>query len=796
MELVVGQLYTANGSTTNRSALSTGIDYIVVSQNIEANTSLIRIFPWIQTTVNAENLATYNLSQRTSKGMAGEQQKTSGTKFDCRGAKLNTKLYLKSSYPYLASDTSGLTLVDEKYCYEFTVPHNSDGALTELRLYCVNPTQNNNNANHSLDSTIDIKVDLPAIPRESDFSNITINYIDDTMFFNINKKNSNFNSSIRLLFTGNTSNPSDRFPIDVCSKDNRTYIEFKADTTSAQYKGVLQYNSNKIEIPLEVELTTYNGNNQVGSSVIVNATAKIKKQPPIVNAAIIDENSSTVKFTGDNTKIIKHLSRPKVTVNAAPQQEAGIKWHSISADGRTYYEQEHHFENGVSNSIIVVNAMDTRNWDNQTPYDLTTNDKWIDYEKITMSCKYCERIEQTSSTIKCRLEGTFFNNDINGAINLLTVAYRYRKQGDDWQDKWIDIDDVTINGNNFIVDTNSLRTDCGDQASWEFQFKANDILMTTSIITKQITLGLGILEIAKEFINVNGDLYIRDYPIKSINDMGNIIVNSVTSKNLFNINGEFLKSGNPSYNISENKLIVIGGNFDSIYEDIPITENTKYTISFKNRTGKVSIYLNNIWYCDILTGLETAFSSGTNTKLRLYFFGTSDGSGIYEDIMLEKGDKKTEYTPYKKYGYRTNIITVSNDSNGNSYTSTNPYETQAIPFDMIVSRLGSQLTITNTTNIHVGTSISKVLINGNILVVGDYTGSIGIQLATNRKAVIYSSFVYKTGYFSSIVISNALLDVSEGEEIFALFYIEQAGQTHYINYENGKRSWLTVEAVE
>ena len=397
--------------------------------------------------------------------------------------------------------------------------HESDGSKSvDWSWNCQTSTSGLGNLEYSGTYT------MQTIPRASSFSNVNINYIDDTMYFSIDKKSSNFTSSITLLFTGNTSNPNDRFPIDVCFKDNRTYIEFKVDTTSSQYKGVLQYNSNKTEIPLEVRLTTYNDDNQVGNSVSVNATAKIKKQPPIVSATIIDTNQTTIDFIGDNTKIIKCLSKPKVTVNAIPQQEASIKWHSISADGGTYYVQEKQFDSGITNPQITINAMDTRNWENPTLYDLSTNGQWIDYEKVTMSCKYCERIEQTSSTIKCRLEGTFFNNSINGTANTLTVAYQYRKQGDDWQNNWITITDVTISGNNFTVDIPSLRTDCSDLDSWEFQFKATDILMTTPIITKQITLGLGIVEIAKKFVNINGDLFVNDYPVITAKKIEKVVI--------------------------------------------------------------------------------------------------------------------------------------------------------------------------------------------------------------------------------------------------------------------------------
>lgn len=626
---------------------------------------------------------------------------------------------------------------------------------------------------------------MQTIPRASSFSNVNINYIDDTMYFSIDKKTSNFTSSIRLLFTGNTSNPSDRFPVDVCSKDGRTYIPFNMDTNSNQYKGILQYNSNKTEIPLEVELTTYNGNAQIGNSVSVNATAKIKKIVPTVNATIIDTNPTTVEFTGDNTKIIRYLSKPKVTINAIPYQEASIKSYSIIADGGIYYTQEKQFDSGITSPQITVNAMDTRNWDNPTLYDLSTNGKWINYEKVILNCEYCERIEQTSSTIKCKLNGSFFNNTINGTANTLALSYRYRKQGENWQDNWITIPsaDITINGNSFTYETSSLRTDCDDLNSWEFQFKANDVLMTTPIITKQITLGLGIVEIGKEFVNINGDLFVKDYPVVCTDENGTAIVGDLICKNLYNPAKSYTVNGNVYFecDIDNTKTYIFQSPYDWTLIYGIDEQGNETRVVYEESKGQAS---------RIVTFVPTP----NEVKIRCGFYTTA--SLDFNGVQLEIGDKVTDYVPFKEYGYDKNIITAGYEPNNGTITSTGKWGIYHIPLTVEVNKVGDKLSIVNG-NIRIGKNISKVLINANLLITDLTPGEIGIQLDYVTGGTICATYLTKTSsLYCPLTISNFLVDVKEGYEIKLSLYMTNENETHQIDGSNGRRTWVTVEAVE
>ena len=95
----IGQWYsytgTPSGSTSTQQA---GLDVMVVSQNQINNTSLVRIRPWIKRTTTGTGA--YNLSNKTMTIKANNVSRTTTIRYDLRDASNNTKVYLKSDFPF------------------------------------------------------------------------------------------------------------------------------------------------------------------------------------------------------------------------------------------------------------------------------------------------------------------------------------------------------------------------------------------------------------------------------------------------------------------------------------------------------------------------------------------------------------------------------------------------------------------------------------------------------------------------------------------------------------------------
>lgn len=578
----IGQWYTYDGtpesSTTSHEA---GIDVMVVSQNQINNTSLVRIRPWGLKLSGS----TYNLNNQTLTVKADNSTKSSETSYDFREASTNEKFYLTNDYPFKRASGSG-SLVDGAYVYDFTITHENDGTKT-IPIYALIPFHNSASGRNW---EVDIEIELPTIARANTVV-ISKTYIDDPINIAINKTDDSFTTTLiyNAINTDGTVTTE-----EIANKTTNKNISYTISTE--KLTTILSKNKTSTSVLGILYAYTYSGNTQIGQKSY-DLTLNIEETPPIVSATVVDTNATTIALTGDSSKIIKYISKPKVTITAQAQQQADISSYSTVWGNLNATTQETTFENGINSNILTVSAKDSRNWVGEEEYDLNALGRYIEYIKPNFSKFTLSRPESTSNIINADLVGVWFNNSFGATSNTLEFKYRYKEKGGEYGD--YQTITLTTNENNFSFD-GSLGSSFNYQKQYDFEFVLTDKLMSV-ITTFNVESGESIIRIAETYMRILGDLKISGNLTvneRQIYPNDNIICVTNSAEYVLNQTNVYEKVGNLElWNQLGNKLslsndeIIIGSGISKIIVSYSLVyagaggKGTKYIRLMKNDTN-------------------------------------------------------------------------------------------------------------------------------------------------------------------------------------------------------------------
>lgn len=528
----IGQWYTYDGtpesSTTSHEA---GIDVMVVSQNQINSTSLVRIRPW----GIKYSGSTFNLNNQTLTVKADNSTKTVTTAYDFREISTNEKFYLTDDYPFKKVSGSG-NLIDNAYVYDFTITHDSDGSKT-VPIYTLIPFHNSASGR---DWEVDIEIELPDIPRANTVV-ISKSYIDEPINIAINKNADNFTTT--LIY--NAVNPDGTATIEeIANKTADKNISYTISTE--KLTTILSKNKTSTSVIGILYVYTYSGNTQIGQKSY-DLILDIKEIPPIVSATIVDTNTTTVGLTGNSSKIVKYISKPKVTITAEAKQQADISSYSTIWGNSNSITQETTFNSGINSNVLQISAKDSRNWVGEAEYDLNSLGRYIDYIKPNFSKFILSRSETTSNTLNADLIGVWFNDSFGTTSNTLELKYRYKEKGGtygEYQTINLVTDDNTFSFNGSLGDIYNY------QKQIDFEFVLTDKLMSV-IATFNVEKGESIIRVAETYVLIRGDLNVEG----NLNISGNANVNGNFTINNIPIM-EIIKNNNGTYIKYENGLLL------------------------------------------------------------------------------------------------------------------------------------------------------------------------------------------------------------------------------------------------
>ena len=390
-----------------------------------------------------------------------------------------TKSFTSSSISGSGTDYLGTTT--------HTIKHNDDGTkkISFSTTFNIKATLS---GTYTTSITASGSATLNTIPRAS---GVTCNsfYIGDSTTINISRASSSFTHTIKYVY-GYLSGT-------IATKTSETSLGWTppvAEFYGQIPNGTTGYGS--------VVCETYSGDTLIGTKTTnFNAYAKASDCIPDVSATIIDTNESTIALTGDSSKLIKYLSKPKVTITASAKNSATIKTRSINWNGETsQVASEYTFLNGVTSSNVSVSAADSRGYTKSVSYDLSNSSKWVEYVKLAFSSISLTRIESTSSTAKIKVSGNYFNGSFGSVQNDFTLKYRYKLEGGSYGEY------ITVEPNrtNDTFDYSETINNIDYQKQYIFEFVVEDKAMVVMSGEKILEKGEAIFRVGKDYTKTNG----------------------------------------------------------------------------------------------------------------------------------------------------------------------------------------------------------------------------------------------------------------------------------------------------
>lgn len=361
------------------------------------------------------------------------------------------------------------------------VYHNDDG---KKNISC---SASINFPNWGWNATASASADLPTIPRASGVSCSSPN-IGDAAIITIDRKSSTFTNTVTYQI-GTLSGV-------IATKTSQTVLSL---STSELIEEIYAQIPSSTYIQGTVTCTTYSGNTQIGSpqSCGFRLYAVKDDAKPTISGVVIDTNASTIAITQDSNKLIKYVSKPKVTITATAKYGSTIEGYSINLnDGQTANSQEYTFDS-IGSDNISINAIDSRGYDNPTNIDLS--DRMIDYIKLHIDNIILDRPEETSNEVILEANGVWFNDSFNETtINSLSINFQYKKSSEAIWNEGGTLT-PTISDNTFKFENCSLGELFDYQEEYQVKIIVEDIIMTvgdktTDIITVpkgQETIAIG-----------------------------------------------------------------------------------------------------------------------------------------------------------------------------------------------------------------------------------------------------------------------------------------------------------------
>ena len=172
---------------------------------------------------------------------------------------------------------------------------------------------------------------------------------------------------------------------------------------------------------------TYNGNALVGTTTAGFYASAVKENcVPTVTATIVDTNASTIALTGSSEKLVRFLSKPKVTMTATAKNSATIKSQQIyNPVGLLATSSPYTFDT-VYSAEWRCTATDSRGYSTMETYNVP----FVEYEPCHFTTPpTIKRTESTSTTATITVKGYCFKGSFGAVSNTLTLKYRYKSTG-------------------------------------------------------------------------------------------------------------------------------------------------------------------------------------------------------------------------------------------------------------------------------------------------------------------------------------------------------------------------------
>ena len=252
-----------------------------------------------------------------------------------------------------------------------------------------------------------------------------------------------------------------------------------------------------------VTCETYDGNTLIGTTTAGFYAYAVKSNcVPTVTGTVVDTNASTIALTGDASKMVCYLSKPKATLTATAKNSATIRDIQIENPVGLVATTSPYTFSTVYSDEFKFKAIDSRG------YSTTTSVKtgFVEYYPCYLTQSTVARTESTSTTATATIKGDCFNGNFGVANNTLTLKHR-RKTSSGTYGSYTTIT-PTWNSDGTFTATATL-TGLSLTESYVIEFVVEDKL-TSFPVEVQLNQGIGDLRIAQDYIRSKNIFIVGD----------------------------------------------------------------------------------------------------------------------------------------------------------------------------------------------------------------------------------------------------------------------------------------------
>lgn len=328
------------------------------------------------------------------------------------------------------------------------------------------------------------KITLTTIPRASSVT-ATSGNIEENIIININRASDSFRHTLVYSF-GNLSG--------IVFAEDIADVSYQWQLPTSLYSQIpnSQYGTGTITC-----ITKSNGNEIGRKTCSFTAYANYSKCRPDISMTVVDTNEKAIALTGDNKKLIKFVSNPKIVLGVSGRNGASIKSSSVyCGNGQTVAGTSVTFNNTDSN-YFKGNTIDTRGYSNSIEKSL----EMINYIILTLNVTVFRPL-QTGNEIKAFITGNYFNGSFGSKSNAINLKYRYCENGQSYSEKYTSLSPTLNNDGTYKIEV-SLGTSFDYKKSYKFEFVVEDKINRVSV-EKSLSRGIPIHAMFEKFFEYWG----------------------------------------------------------------------------------------------------------------------------------------------------------------------------------------------------------------------------------------------------------------------------------------------------
>lgn len=434
----------------------------------------------------------------------------------------NSSAYMKGSYSggatgTLSKKTFSISKSDSvSKSWEITVNHNSDGTLDDIK-FTLDWYVTSSDTSHG---TVTKTISPTDIPRKATIIT-ALNFTDDEdpiITYNNPAGDSVTTLQARIASSDNAEGYTayrtiNKFVENDDGSKTTTGLSYTFKLTSEEQTLLRQKASSSNSLDVRFVVKTVIDGDTFTSYLTKKMT--IANPEPTVTATVVDSNPVTLDLTKDENTFIKYFSSASYEITAEAKKESTIKSYGASCGSKSKLTNPDVFEN-VDSGTFIFTATDSRK--NTTSTTLIKN--LVEYVKLT--CNISDNRPDVNGEMLVECSGNYFNNTFGAVENTLSVQYRYKESGGEYN-SWTPMT-ISLDGNSYTA-TADL-SDLDYTKNYIFQTRAIDALHPDGInsIEKSVRT-IPVYDWGEDDFAVNEDFSV----VKNSTFGGNVDINGTLS---------------------------------------------------------------------------------------------------------------------------------------------------------------------------------------------------------------------------------------------------------------------------